>query len=337
MKKIAKFWDSKNDNSVQCFLCPHNCKINNGKKGICGVRENQDGILYSLIYGSCSALHEDPIEKKPLYHFYPGTTVFSLGSVGCNFNCDHCQNFEISRALPKDIPMNEISPKMAVDLAKKQYCRGIAWTYNEPTIWHEYSFDTARLAKKAGLYTVYVTNGYINENPLKEISKYLDAMNIDVKGFSDDFYKKICKARLKPVLNTCEIARELGIHVEVTYLVIPGFNDSSSDITKFCKWIVEKLGEDTAVHFSRFHPDYKMKDIPSTPVEKLIEIFNSAKNLGILYPYIGNVLNGEHESTKCPYCGNIIIRRYGFSTEVLGLKKGKCKNCDRIIPIISDM
>ncbi|EMR74650.1 pyruvate-formate lyase-activating enzyme [Thermoplasmatales archaeon SCGC AB-540-F20] len=336
MKKEARFWESIGNNKVQCFLCPHNCKINVDERGVCGVRKNEDGKLYSLIYSSCSSVAEDPIEKKPLYHFYPGSTALSLGSVGCNFRCDHCQNYGISRAPPEDISLNEISPQAAVDLAKKHGCRGIAWTYNEPTIWHEYTFDSAKLAKEADLYTVYVTNGYINEEPLKEISPYLDAMNIDVKAFHEDFYKKICKARLEPVLNTCEIAKNLGIHIEVTYLVISGINDSLDEIRKFCGWVIEKLGADTPVHFSRFHPDYKMTDVPATPIDTLLKIYDISKDVGILFPYIGNVPHGKYENTICPACGNRIVERHGFTANMIGLKNGRCKQCGTSIPIAID-
>lgn len=336
MKTQARFWEAKTDNIVQCFLCPHNCRINSEKTGICGVRKNENGKLYSLIYGSCSSVHEDPIEKKPLYHFYPGSTVFSLGSVGCNLRCDHCQNYEISRASPTELSLNEIPPQTAVDMAKKYNCKGIAWTYNEPIIWHEYCYDSAKLSKAEGLYTVYVTNGFINEEPLREISNYLDAMNVDVKAFDESFYKKICKAKLEPVLNTCEIAQSLGIHVEVTYLVIPGMNDSIEEIKKFCQWVVEKLGENTAVHFSRFHPDYKMTNVPPTPIDTLLKFYDIAKSLGVLFPYIGNVPHGEYESTKCPSCSSKIVERYGFTAQIIGLNNGKCSKCGRSIPIITD-
>jgi pyruvate formate lyase activating enzyme len=336
MKKLAKFWESTTDNTIQCFLCPHYCKINSEKTGICGVRKNENGKLFSLIYSSCSSVHEDPIEKKPLYHFFPGSTVFSLGSVGCNFRCDHCQNYEISRAAPSELSLNDIPPQDAADMAKRHNCRGIAWTYNEPIIWHEYCYDSAKLAKDAGLYTVYVTNGFINEDPLKEISNFLDAMNVDVKAFDEGFYKKICKAKLQPVLNTCEIAKNLGIHIELTYLVIPGINDSNEDMQKFCQWVVEKLGENTPVHFSRFHPGYKMTNVPPTPIETLMKFYDMAKSSGILFPYIGNVPHGEYESTKCPSCGLKIVERYGFTSQLTGFSEGKCKNCGKSIPIITD-
>lgn len=336
MKKEARFWETKNNNKVQCFLCPHNCKIVNDKTGICGVRKNEGGRLFSLIYNSCSSIKEDPIEKKPLYHFYPGSTTLSLGSVGCNFQCDHCQNYSISRASPDDLLLKEIPPKMVLNLTKKHGCKGIAWTYNEPTIWHEYTFDSAKLIKESDLYTVYVTNGYINEEPLKEISPYLDAMNIDIKAFHEDFYKKICKARLEPVLNTCEIAKELNIHIEITYLVITGRNDSSDEIRKFCKWVVDKLGEETPIHFSRFHPDYKMTNVSATSIDKLLKIYDISKDAGILFPYIGNVPHGNYENTICPKCGNVIIERYGFNANIVGFNNGGCQKCGTNIPIKID-
>lgn len=336
MKKEARFWETKNNNKVQCLLCPHNCKIVNDKTGICGVRKNEGGRLFSLIYNSCSSIKEDPIEKKPLYHFYPGSTTLSLGSVGCNFQCDHCQNYSISRASPDDLLLKEIPPKMALNLTKKHGCKGIAWTYNEPTIWHEYTFDSAKLIKESDLYTVYVTNGYINEEPLKEISPYLDAMNIDIKAFHEDFYKKICKARLEPVLNTCEIAKELNIHIEITYLVITERNDSSDEIRKFCKWVVDKLGEETPIHFSRFHPDYKMTNVSATSIDKLLKIYDISKDAGILFPYIGNVPHGNYENTICPKCGNVIIERYGFNANIVGFNNGGCQKCGTNIPIKID-
>jgi len=336
MKREAMFWELQKGGVVQCLLCPHNCKIKEDNVGFCGVRKNEGGKLYSLIYGSCSGVADDPIEKKPLNHFYPGSVVLSLGSVGCNFRCLHCQNYHISTAGPNNGSIDEISPEKAVDLAKSHGCKGIAWTYNEPTIWFEYTFDSAKLAKKAGLYTVYVTNGYINEEPLRMISPFLDAMNVDVKAFTEGFYKKICKARLAPVLRTCEIAKSLGIHVEVTYLVIPGMNDSLDEIKKFCKWVVESLGVETPVYFSRFHPYFKMKDVSATPLETLFTVFEIAKDAGILYPYLGNVSHAEYENTICPSCNTVLVKRQGFSTEIVGIDNGCCIRCGARIPIVTD-
>jgi pyruvate formate lyase activating enzyme len=225
-------------------------------------------------------------------------------------------------------------PEDAVAMAKEQECRGISWTYNEPTIWHEYTFDTAQLAKKAGLYTVYVTNGYITEEPLREIAPYLDAMNIDVKAFNEKFYRTICKAKLKPVLATCERAKELGIHIEVTYLVIPGYNDSLDEVRDFCRWAVEKLGNDTPVHFSRFHPDYRMLNVPATPLDSLLKIYDIAKEEGIVFVYLGNVPHGEYENTRCLRCGNVCVERLGFTARVTGVRNGSCTRCGNKISII---
>jgi len=334
MKKDARFWKKIGDEKVQCALCSHNCEIDVEMFGICGVRKNENGKLYTLIYGSCSSMAVDHIEKKPLYHFHPGTNVFSLGTVGCNFKCKHCQNSSISTAMPSYSSLRNITPEQTIELAREQTCQGIAWTYNEPTIWHEFSFDSAKLAKKTGLYTVYVSNGYINEDPLREISPFLDAINVDVKAFDDDFYKKVCKARLEPVLKTCELAKELDIHLEVTYLVIPGYNDSVDEIRKFCGWVVEKLGNSTPVHFSRFHPDYKMTDVPVTPIETLLEIYDIAKESGILYSYLGNVPRGEYENTICSNCGNICIERCGYSINLDGIEDGKCVKCGIGLPLV---
>ena len=334
MKKEANFWKKIKGDLVKCNLCSHGCEIKDGNIGICGVRKNENGKLFSLIYGSCSSLAADPIEKKPLYHFHPATKALSMGSVGCNFKCSHCQNFSISTAKPPYPNMREITPEKVVELAVQYYCQGVSYTYNEPTIWHEFCYDSAKLVKKAGLYTCYVSNGYITEDPLREISLVLDAMNIDVKAFREDFYKKICKARLEPVINTCELAKELKIHLELTYLVIPGLNDSSDEIKDFCTWVVDKLGKDVPVHFSRFHPDYKMNDVSRTPMETLINSYNIAKEAGVLYPYLGNIVSEDYENTKCPKCGNVVIKRKFFSVNLEGLSKNLCKKCGNEISIV---
>ena len=334
MKKEASFWTKLEDNKVKCNLCSHNCIIKEKKTGICGVRVNEEGKLYSSIYGSCSSLAADPIEKKPLYHFYPGTKALSMGTIGCNFKCDHCQNYSISRANKQYHYLREIDPDQVVEYAKQYSCQGVSYTYNEPTIWHEFCYDSAKLVKKSGLYTCYVSNGYIGEDALKEISSYLDAINIDVKSFNEDFYKNICKARLKPVLKTCELAKELGIHIELTYLVIPGYNDSIDEARSFCKWIIDSLDNQTPVHFSRFHPDYNMTDVPRTPMETLLKIYNVAKEVGVLFPYLGNVSPGEYENTKCSKCGNVCIERVGYSINLEGIIDGKCKKCGSALSII---
>ncbi|KYK21631.1 radical SAM protein [Thermoplasmatales archaeon SG8-52-4] len=334
MKREASFWEKISDKKVQCSLCNHNCKIDVNKKGICGVRKNEEGKLYSMIYGSCSSIAVDPIEKKPLYHFFPGTNAFSIGTVGCNFKCDHCQNYSISTATSEFSYSRELNPEEVIKLAKQHGCQGVSYTYNEPTIWHEFCIDSAKYVKKEGLYTCYVTNGYIKEDPLKELSKFLDAMNIDVKSFNEKFYKNICKASLEPVLNTCILAKELDIHIELTYLVIPTLNDSINEINDFCKWIVDKLGTDTPVHFSRFHPDHNLIDKPNTPMDTLLKIYDTAKKIGLLFPYLGNVYPGDYENTFCPKCGNVCIKRSGFHVSTNDLVDNKCKKCGHILPII---
>jgi pyruvate formate lyase activating enzyme len=334
MKKEASFWTRLEDNKVQCNLCSHNCTIQEKKTGICGVRINDGGKLYTSIYGSCSSLAADPIEKKPLYHFYPGTKALSMGTIGCNFKCDHCQNYSISTAGKQYHYLREIDPEQVVEYAKQNSCQGVSYTYNEPTIWHEFCYDSAKIVKKAGLYTCYVSNGYIGEDALKEISSYLDAMNIDVKAFNEDFYKNICKARLKPVLKTCELAKELGIHIELTYLIIPGYNDSMDEVRGFCKWIIENLDNQTPVHFSRFHPDHNMTDVPRTPMETLLKIYKVAKEVGVLFPFLGNVSPGDYENTICFKCGNVCIERVGYSIDLEGIVDSNCKKCGSPLSII---
>lgn len=334
MIKEARFWERLDDGSVRCSLCSHSCKIKNDKTGICGVRRNNNGKLETLIYGSCSSIAADPIEKKPLYHFHPGTRAFSIGTIGCNFKCLHCQNYSISTADTGFPHLRELSPEETVFLAKQYACEGIAYTYNEPTIWYEFTFDSAKLAKKDGLYTVYVTNGYISEAPLREISGFLDAMNVDVKAFTDGFYRKVCKARLEPVLKTCELAKELGIHLELTYLVIPGYNDSVDEVKQFCSWVVDKLGREVPVHFSRFHPDYKMLDVPVTPMGTLLKLYDTAKETGVSFVYLGNVGHGDYENTYCPVCGNLCIERKGYSVSLDGFVDGKCSKCGSRLPVV---
>jgi len=330
--KEAKFWHG--NEKIQCNLCPHGCVIPEGQRGICGVRENKGGKLYSLIYASCSSVHPDPIEKKPLFHFHPGTYALSFGTVGCNFKCLHCQNYTISQVKPEDYPLSDIPPEDAVQEAKEHGCEGIAFTYNEPTIWWEYTYDLSKIAKKEGLYTSYVTNGFISEDAIKEISPYLGAANVDIKSMSNEFYKKVCKARLQPVLDSCKVYKEAGVHLEVTYLIIPTYNDSKEEIKKFLEWAGSELGYDTPVHFSAFFPDYKMRDVPPTPLKTLLKAYDIAKADGFNYVYIGNAPHGDYEDTFCPSCGNKIVERHGFSAEIVGLKDGKCSKCGEKVPII---
>jgi pyruvate formate lyase activating enzyme len=331
--KEARFWKADGDKIV-CELCPHFCKISDGKVGVCNVRQNRKGKLYSLIYGKLTSIAPDPIEKKPLFHFYPGTSVLSFGTVGCNYSCPFCQNYSISQAKPGDTRLRNLDPKNVVNLVKKYGCEGVAWTYNEPAIWHEFAYDCSKLVKDAGYYSLYVTNGYINEEPLRDIAPYLDAMNIDLKSLKEDFYKKLCKAKVQPVLDTCILAKELGIHIELTNLIIPDENDRKEDFEEFTSWAVENLGPEVPVHFSRFHPDYKMLDRPRTPIKTLQLATDVAEKAGLKYIYVGNVPSNDWENTYCPNCGNKVIGRWGFSISKYDLDGDKCKKCGEAVDII---
>jgi pyruvate formate lyase activating enzyme len=331
--KEARFWKTEGDR-VRCELCPHFCKIADGKYGICKVRKNDGGKLYTLIYGRASSVTPDPIEKKPLFHFHPGTQSLSFGTVGCNYSCPFCQNYSISQSKPEDVHLKKVDPEDVVPLMEKYSCDGVSWTYNEPSIWHEFTYDCSKLVKKAGYYTNYVTNGYTNAEPLREIAPYLDAMNIDLKSMDDGFYKRLCKAKVQPVLDTIVLAKELGIHIELTNLVIPGENDTKEGFEKMAKWIVDNVGSEVPLHFSRFHPDYQMIDHPRTPLKTLGIAYKIAKDAGLKYVYVGNVPSNERENTLCPNCGNMVIQRWGFSISKYDLDGNKCKNCGEVVDII---
>ncbi len=332
MLTLARHWKKLEDNKVQCLLCPHKCILREGQFGVCRVRRNIDGKLYTLNYGSVSSMAVDPIEKKPLFHFKPTSEVLSLATVGCNMRCKHCQNWEISQVGMEFPYIREMSPEDVMRIARNY--EGVAWTYNEPIIWHEFTVDTSKLLKKEGLYTVYVTNGFIEEEPFKEIGKYLDAMNVDIKAFREEFYRKITGARLEPVLKTVEMAYKMGIHVELTYLIIPTLNDSEEEIRKFVQWVYE-LSPEIPVHFSRFFPMYKLTDKPPTPLKTLHTAYDIAKKMGLEYIYLGNTWEPEYESTYCPNCGNLLIKRVYYNTYIKGLTKdGKCKRCGRKINVI---
>ncbi|MBI0581764.1 MAG: AmmeMemoRadiSam system radical SAM enzyme [Methanomassiliicoccales archaeon] len=321
----ARFWEKEGER-IRCHLCPHNCSISPMRRGICGVRENRDGKLYSMNYGKVAAANFDPIEKKPLFHFYPGEDVFSIGSIGCNFRCRHCQNFNISQAQLGELVLREMSPEAVSETALSAGSRGVAFTYNEPTIWHEFAYDAMKIAKEKGMFTVYVTNGFIQEEPLRELSPFLDAMNIDVKGFTERFYDKVCKAPLEPVLRTVELAHRLGIHVELTYLIIPGENDDRDEIRRFSEWVVS-LDKRIPVHFSRFHPDYEMSDKPPTPIRTMEAAKDIGKEAGLQFIYLGNVMIPHGEDTVCPNCGTLLIERMGFSIGKMDARDGRCPVC----------
>jgi pyruvate formate lyase activating enzyme len=330
----ARQYTKTENNAVKCSLCSHRCTIGDGKHGICGVRVNEQGSLKAMTYGKISAEAVDPIEKKPLFHFLPGTMSYSLGSVGCNFHCEHCQNWHISRAEPDGTVLRSLEPAEGVRRAMASGSASISWTYNEPTIWHEYTLDMGRLARAKGLGTIYVTNGYITEEALRELAPMLSAFRVDLKAFTNDFYKKICGAKLQPVLDSAELARELGMHVETVTLVIPGLNDSREEQEGLIRWVIEHLGPETPMHFSAFHPDYKMTDRGATPLATLEKIYKRAKELGLRFPYIGNVPHNSFENTHCPNCNATLIERQGFSSRFVALDGTQCTNCGEKIEII---
>jgi len=322
----AMFWAPAKGQAVQCSLCAHRCIIQPGKTGICGVRKNESGKLAATTYAKVSSVGPDPIEKKPLNHFLPGTSVLSLGSVGCNFRCDFCQNWSISQEYTTR-GLRDIQPEELPRMAAGYNCKSISWTYNEPTIWYEYTLDGAKLAKANGLGTSYVTNGYITEEALRELAPHLDAMNIDVKAFTEEFYQRRSKARLQPVLDTCELAVKLDIHIEITYLVIPGQNDDPGEMKSFCRWAADALGPGTPIHFSRFHPDYNFRLAKSTPMETLKAAHRTAKDAGLRFVYLGNVPHCDEENTYCPECGHLEMERYGLRLVNDRTKDGKCSQC----------
>lgn len=323
------------DGRVLCNLCKQHCKLREGQYGICGVRKNEGGELKALIYGMVSSSQPDPVEKKPLFHFYPGTTVLSHGATGCNMKCAYCQNAVISQERDLDSGLlSETNPEWMMKNAEQQGCAGVAFTYNEPTIWWEFTDACSRAARDAGLYTVYVSNGYFEEDPLRELAPYLDAINIDVKAFNQRFYRRICKADLQGVLDGCKLAVELAIHTELTYLIIPGHNDTPEEIRAFARWVRDELGELVPVHFTRFHPDYKMLDTPATPLASLDMAFDLAKEEGVKYVYLGNVFDGHRESTFCHHCGHLLIKRVGYNIGPINIQGDRCPECKTTVPMI---
>jgi len=326
----AYLYKPLNEKKVKCNLCNHRCVIKNGRRGICGVRENQEGTLKTLVYGKLIANHIDPIEKKPLFHFMPGSLSYSIATVGCNFKCLFCQNADISQ-MPSDhngmITGDLYTPEDVVDAAVKGNCKSIAYTYTEPTIYFEFAFDTAKLAHAKGIKNVFVTNGYMTSEALQMISPYLDAANVDLKAFNASFYKDVVKARLEPVKETLKLMESLGIFVEVTTLLIPGLNDDKHELEMLAEFLVKSLGPETPWHISRFHPTYKLLDRPSTPLETLIMAREIGIKSGLKYVYTGNVPGDDGENTFCYKCKNMLIDRWGFYVRKNLIKNSKCTHC----------
>ena len=333
IKEIRKamYFNKMDDNKVKCTLCPFNCVLSPGQTGACKARKNEDGEMVSLTYGKPVSLAIDPIEKKPLFHFYPGTQVFSLGTAGCNLHCNFCQNWQISQASPETVPNYEISSQQIVQKAIESGSKSIAFTYNEPIVFYEMMLETAKLAKQKGLKTVMVTNGYINQKPLEELAEYIDAANVDLKAFTEKFYKEYTGATLKPVLESMKTLKKKGVFIEVTNLIIPGANDTEKEIRELCEWIKKNLGEETPLHFSRFFPAYNLKNVPPTPVETLKTAKKIAEEVGLKHVYIGNVITEGGENTICPKCGKVLIKRERYNVRKNRLENGKCPKCGKEI------
>jgi len=330
--KEAMFYDKLNNKAVQCKLCPRKCKLVDGQVGVCRARKNIGGKLYSLVYGKPVAVHVDPIEKKPFYHFLPGVRAYSLATVGCNLRCVFCQNWEISQASPGDVPEYKGLPETIVKKAKSGKIPVIACTYTEPIIFSEYMKDIAILGNKNKIRTVMISAGFINTGPLKEICKVLSGIKIDLKSISDRFYRDLTGGRLKPVLNTLMTIKKQGVWLEIVNLVIPGKNDSPKEIRKMCSWIKKNLGDDVPLHFTRFIPMYKLKNIPPTPEKTLEKARKIGIDEGLKYVYVGNIPGHPGNHTYCPKCGEILIKRLGYFVREVNFKNGKCKKCGTSIP-----
>jgi len=325
--KEALLYEKAGDGKVQCCLCSHRCKIAPGKRGICAVRENIDGTLYSLVYGKVIAQHVDPIEKKPLFNFHPGSKSYSIATVGCNFSCLHCQNYDISQFPRKHqiIPGDEITPEQVVQAAEKAGCRSISYTYTEPTIFFEFAYDCAKLAREKGIKNVFVSNGYTTPEATRIIAPYLDANNIDLKG-DDSFYKKLCSAKLQPVLDTIKLMKELGVWVELTTLIIPTYNDSE-DFLKWAAGFIKSVSADIPWHVTQFYPTYKLLDQPRTPVKTLRMARDIGLKTGLKYVYEGNVPGEGGENTYCHSCGDVLIERVGYTLGAIKIKNSQCIKC----------
>ncbi len=317
---------------AKCRLCPHECVISEGARGQCGVRENRGGRLYSLVYGTPCAVHVDPIEKKPFYHFMPTTLAFSLATAGCNLHCQYCQNWSISQAKPEAVETVDLPPDKLVAAALHNQAPVVAYTYSEPTIFYEYMLDTAIAGRALGLRNVVISAGYINPAPLERLCAAVDAIKIDLKGFNEDFYREVCGGTLAPVLETLKTIAVSGTHLEIVNLMVPTLNDDMDELRALCRWIVDNIGPDVPLHFSRFHPDYQLTNLPPTPQATLEQAWTAARTAGVHYVYIGNLPGHPANNTYCHHCGEQIITRQGFWVTAYHLEQGRCAYCGTSIP-----
>lgn len=328
----ARYWDELEGNRVRCRLCPRECRIADGARGHCDVRENRRGTLFSLVYGQPCALHIDPIEKKPFFHVLPGTQALSLATAGCNIDCKFCQNWQISQSKPEDIETRYTAPARIVEQAVAAGAPSVAYTYAEPTIFMEYMQDIAALARPRKIRSVVVSNGYVNRKPLLDLCGLVDAIKIDLKAYDEAYYRDVCGATLRPVLDTIGAIRERGVWLEIVYLVVPTLNDDPAKIRAMAKWIAASLGPDVPLHFSRFFPSYQLTNLPPTPVSTLDEAYEISRAEGLHYVYVGNVPGHRAEHTYCPKCSKRVITRNGYRLEGMDLRNGACRFCAHPIP-----
>jgi pyruvate formate lyase activating enzyme len=328
----AMFWEKLDGAKVRCMLCPRKCEVADVERGYCGVRENQGGHYQTLVYGALCSGNVDPIEKKPLFHYLPGTTAFSIATAGCNIECRFCQNWEISQFRPEQIESVKVTPERLIAVCQSRRSPTIAYTYSEPVIFYEYMHDTAELAREHGIGSVMISNGYIQEEPLRQLCQNLTGVKIDFKAFSEKFYREVCAGELKPVLAVLEWLRDIGIWFELVVLVIPTLNDSPNEIEEMSKWVVQNLGPEVPMHFTRFRPTYRMTNLPATPVSTLERCREIALEAGVHYVYAGNVPLHPGENTYCHGCGEELIRRLGFQIVSNRIKDGKCPECGTSIP-----
>lgn len=329
--KESRYYKKLENLKIQCEICPRKCSVADLERGYCGNKENREGKYYELVYSRPCALHVDPIEKKPLFHYLPGTMAVSLATAGCNIECRFCQNWRISQFRPEQVESYDLSPEEIVRLAKGYKAPTIAYTYSEPVVFYTYMYDTAQLAKKEGVGSVMISNGYIAEEPLVDLCKHLSAVKVDLKAFTEKFYKETCSGELAPVLHALETLKKIGIWYEIVVLIIPTLNDDEKEIREMSLWIKGHLGTEVPVHFTRFSPMYKIKNLPPTPVTSLEKARNIAMEAGLKYVYIGNVYGHKGESTYCPNCGKVVVGRIGFEILEKNIEDGKCKFCKHII------
>ncbi len=328
----AKYYRKLPEDVIVCELCPRECLVSDVERGFCGVRENQGGTYKTLVHSRVCSMNIDPIEKKPFFHFHPGTTAFSIATAGCNVNCKFCQNWDISQVRPEQVRNVLLTPDALASECVTRKIPTIAYTYSEPVVFYEYMYDAAVRSRKDGIKNVVVTGGYIKEKPLRDLLKVVDAVKVDLKSFSEQYYKDIVNGELQPVLDALKIIHENGTWLEIVYLVVPTLNDKDDEFSALCKWVKSDLSPDVPVHFTRFHPTYLMTNLPPTPVATLERAYLIAKTEGLHYPYIGNVPGNKAENTYCPGCGEILIERYGYRIGQNKIVDGKCAGCGVAIP-----